>query len=69
MSLVNKKKMIKITQSYFTNVRDLLIDKVFINNGHRSGVLKNMAIQEYGTPPPRDVTYLSVFFCIRTHSP
>ena len=37
-----------ITRSFFTNGRNLLItDIVFINNGHRAGVLSNMTIKQY----------------------
>ena len=38
----------KINRSFFTNVRDLLITEVFIDNEHRAGVLSNMNMEEYG---------------------
>ena len=47
MSLANEKKLEKVTQSFFSNVRDLVITEIFIDNGHRAGVLSNMTIHEY----------------------
>ena len=47
MSLANEKKLEKVTKSFFSNVRDLVITEILIDNGHRAGVLSNMTIQEY----------------------
>ena len=40
-------RKVKISQSIFSNVRDLLITEIFIDNGHRAGVLANMTLEEY----------------------
>ena len=49
LGLVNENKKVDITAQIDTssNVRDLIISEIFINNGHRSGVLANMIMQEY----------------------
>ena len=35
------------SRSFFANICDLVITEVFIDNGHRAGVLSNMTMGEY----------------------
>ena len=47
ISFLSDGRKVKISQSIFSNVRDLLITKIFIDNGHRADVLANMTLEEY----------------------
>ena len=47
LGYLDEGKKVKISRSFFTNVRDLLITEIFIDNGHRAGVLSNMTMKEY----------------------
>eukprot|EP00794_Sanderia_malayensis_P013400 gene13400-14775_t len=42
-----EEKDLEVTQHRFSSVRDLLITEIFIDNGHRAGVLANMTMGEY----------------------
>ena len=37
----------EITQSHFPTARDILLPDIFIDNGHRAGVLANMTNHDF----------------------
>ena len=47
LGLLSAGKKVEITQSCFTNTRDLILTEIYRVNAHRAGVLANMTLEEY----------------------
>jgi len=51
-----------VNRTSFTNIRDLVMTEIFIDNAHRAGVLANMTLQEYETHEKLDGKVLITVF-------